>query len=64
MKKLWDCYTKLEVEKKKYDRICSYCGWTNRVINRYNRIPCKNCGNMIYLNKIDEFKHKLGRLVK
>lgn len=55
---------KLETEKMKYSRKCPYCGWINEIINKYHRIPCKNCGNMVFLNKKDEFKYKLKGIIK
>lgn len=64
MSKEWGKYNnKLEIEKKKFRRICKYCGWTNLILNKYNRIPCKNCGNMIYLTNKDEMKYKIMRYI-
>lgn len=48
-----------EEEKKKYDRKCKYCGWTNRVLSRYGKIPCKHCGHYVFLNSLDEFKYRI-----
>lgn len=53
-------FFKVEVEERKFDRKCKYCGWTNRILNKYHRIPCKNCGNMVFLSKKDEFVYRLG----
>lgn len=55
---------KLETEKAKYTRKCPYCGWKNEITNKYHRVPCKNCGNMVYLHKRDEFKYKLKGILK
>lgn len=55
---------KYEQEKKKYDRKCKHCGYTNRIINRYNKVICKHCGRYVFLNDIDEFKFRIGERIE
>lgn len=50
--------------KQEFKRVCKHCGWTNVVFNKYNRVLCKNCNNMVYLNEVDEFKNKMKGLIK
>ena len=44
-------------------RECS-CGWCTSINNKYKRVICKNCGKMLFLNKIDEFKYRLKERLK
>lgn len=55
---------KLETEKAKFRRKCKNCGWINSILNKSHKVICANCGHTVYLNKNDEFKDKLGRLLK
>ena len=50
---------KLEMMKKKFDRKCKRCGYTNRVLNKYKRELCKHCGYYVFLDEFDEFKFRL-----
>ena len=53
-----------EEEKKKYDRKCKYCGWTNRVLSKNKRVPCKNFGRYVFLTPKDEFIYKMKKVIK
>lgn len=50
---------KLEISKKKFDRKCKHCGYTNRILNHYNREICKHCGNYVFLDDRDEFIYRI-----
>ena len=50
---------KMEECKKSYDRKCPHCGYTNRIMNKYRRIPCKNCGTYVFLDKKEEFIYRV-----
>lgn len=54
---------KFEEEKKKYDRKCKVCGYTNRVLSKYGKIPCKNCGNYVFSSDKEEFKYRMKELL-
>lgn len=51
-------------KRKKFDRKCKYCGWTNRVISKYKRVPCKHCGHYVFLTPYDEFMYKMKKVIK
>lgn len=54
----------MEQAKRKFDVKCKNCGWTNRIINKYNRIPCKHCGTYVFLTPKDEFMYKMKKVIK
>ena len=54
-----DDNVRYEEEKKKFDRKCKCCGYTNRILNKYKKIPCKHCGNYVFLNDYEEFKYRV-----
>lgn len=45
-------------------RVKCKCGHSVMITNKYKRLICSWCGKYVYLNKKDEFKNKLGRLIK
>ena len=49
----------LEQAKKVFDRKCKKCGYTNRVINKSGKIPCKNCGTYVFISDEEEFKYRI-----
>lgn len=49
----------MEEQKKRFDRKCKYCGYTNRVMNHFKREPCKHCGRYVFLNDKDEFIYRI-----
>ena len=59
-----DKIERYEEIKKNYDRICPYCGYRNRIMNRFNKKICKRCGNYVFLNPIDEFKYKMKGMIR
>ena len=60
----WRQDSKLLDEIQKYTRTCKHCGHRVRLTNQYKRAICQFCGNMVYLNEVDEFKEKLRRMIK
>lgn len=54
---------KYEEKKKLFDRKCKRCGYTNRILNKYKKIPCKNCGYYVFLNEKEEFKYRIKEIL-
>ena len=46
--------------KKTRIKVCK-CGWKNTITNRYKKMICVNCGNMVYLDDKEEFMVKMKR---
>ena len=59
----YDLKLKRDNEKEKLKVTCK-CGWRNIINNRYGKLPCRNCGNMLYLDKRIEFMDKMRKVKK
>jgi len=55
---LYDKYL-LEEKLKIRDRKCKRCGYTNRIRNKDDKIPCKNCGYYVFISDEEEFIYRL-----
>lgn len=42
---------------------CS-CGCSTTITNKYHRAICRWCGNMVYLDKKEEFKNRMKEKLK
>lgn len=56
--KKYENKVKYEEKIRKNIKNCS-CGWRCKITNKYFKMICPNCGNMVYLRKKDEFMAKM-----
>jgi predicted RNA-binding Zn-ribbon protein involved in translation (DUF1610 family) len=61
--KLYSLRLKEDERKDKLKVVCK-CGWRNIINNRYGKLPCRNCGEMVYLDKRIEFMDKMKKVSK
>lgn len=60
---LYNQKCKKDQAKKTITKVCK-CGWKNTIANRYRKMICVNCGNMVYLDDKEEFMVKIRRELK
>jgi ribosomal protein S27AE len=51
-------------EAKRAMSVKCRCGHSVEITNKYKRLICSWCGEMVYLNKKDEFKEKIKKGLK